>query len=389
VGKDGGSPQVGGAWKPSTEQEWLLQAALWQGADARDAWQKWIAHVNPEGLDGGSLRLLPLLYLNLRALSVHHPYVEHLRRVYQWHRRKSRVWLDVVPLALRVLAGAKIPTLLLKAGALIPLYYHDPAARPTKDIDVLVPTRRAQEALQALANTGWSPQERPLAEFDHTYLYRNCSHTLVNPQGIQLDLHLHVLMTETRLDGDQNFWAVSIPIVIEGVETRALYPADQLLHTILHGTEWNALPPIRWVADAYSILRYTEMDWERLVKQAIARELVLPTRTALTYLRDALRVTIPAFVLDALGQARVTQTDRLRYELLVHPHSQHDILDKLRYHLDQYTRLADIYTHSSWFEGFPLYLRDTWNLKKTSHVPLYMARYLLRRLNAQPPSHPT
>lgn len=57
----------GKCW-PTREQGLLLQATVWQGQKAIEAWEKWECSVDMDKLDPGSHRLLPQLYRNLRAL---------------------------------------------------------------------------------------------------------------------------------------------------------------------------------------------------------------------------------------------------------------------------------------------------------------------------------
>lgn len=364
----------GGGWKPSPQQELLLRAALWQGDAARAAWNEWIAQTDLRALDYGSHRLLPLLYLNLVALEVKHPAVQDIRAVYRHFWYRNQLILRRATTALRSLAEADIPTMVLKACALIPLYYHDPAARPMTDIDILVPTLRARQAVETLCTAGWQPSA--LTQMDNTYFQRTHAHTLHLTDHFQIDLHRHVLMFETRVDGDAEFWANSIPVRLKDVQTRALNPADQLLHICAHGAEWNNVPPVRWAADAYMLLRESEVDWAYLLKQVSANELGLLARNSLLYLSAALKANIPKPVLDELVEWRVSRQEHIRYELLTYPHSEHNTALKLWYHYEQFRRLDHVYKNENWFLRFPAFLRDTWGLSSTRAVPTYMMRYL-------------
>ena len=71
----------GGCW-PTWEQESLLKAALLQGEEAIKAWHKWKSRVDVDQLDPGSLRLLPLLYRNLRTHGVEDPLMNRFKGIY-------------------------------------------------------------------------------------------------------------------------------------------------------------------------------------------------------------------------------------------------------------------------------------------------------------------
>lgn len=376
-----------GSWKPSPLQELLLKAGLCDGADARDAWTAWLEQSGLNTLDPGSIRLLPLVYLNLLALQVRHPAMTELRGVYRHFWSRNHVTLLRASRLVQTLSKQGIPTMVLKACALIPLYYGDPGKRPMNDIDLVVPTRQSRQALKVLHGAGWRPKLRPVEEMKDEYLERVHAHTMTGNEFYDLDLHRHVFTFETRVDGDAVLWASAIPVKLYDVETRTLSPAHQLLHTCAHGVEWNPLPPVRWVADACTILKHAPVDWQLFLKHAAELELVLVTRNMLSYLVDAFRAPIPNDVLAQLHQLPISRHEQIKYELLVRPHSEHNTALKLWYHVGQYRRVTEAYRNENWFLRFPAFLRDTWALPNTRDVPKYMMRYtanwVARRMTPQ------
>ncbi len=234
--------------------------------------------------------------------------------------------------------------------------------------------------MEKVTEWGWHPVNPALPEMGETFLNRYHAHHLMNEQRDELDLHRHLLTMETELNGDDDFWAASIPFQLHGVETRALCPADQLLHTFLHGMPWSLVPPIRWVADAYMILEHAEVDWARLLQQAARREAVLLTRNAVAYLAEALRAPIPASVLESLNALPVTLLDRVQYELLVRPHNERKALLKVVYHYAQFQRIHHVYRGEGRLMQFPAFLRDTWKLKSNAEIPRYLVQFTWKRL---------
>lgn len=365
----------GGGWKPTPRQELLLRAALVQNEDAIAAWKEWSAESDNIPSDSGSVRMLPLVFQNLSALGEEGPAYKSLRDRYRATWAQNQLQMRRGAVALGALREAGIPTMLLKAFALIPLYYRDPGTRPTGDMDVMVPIERDLEALQVLERVGWSPANRALAEMSEPYRSRHYAHTLANINGLPVDLHRHLLYFETRPDGDKSFWEGSIPLLFEGIETRALQPADQLIHACAHGTPWNEMPPIRWVADAIVLLRSAEIDWARVVRQAQEHQVTLIMRNTLAYLRQAFDAPIPQETLSALQTLPVSRAEQVLYDIATRPPSEHNTILKLWFHYDQYRRLNKLYAGENRLMRFPAFLRDTWGLRETREVPGYMMRF--------------
>lgn len=373
-------PVSGGNWLPSPPQELLLRAALWDGDEARAAWHEWIGQVDIQYLDNGSYRLLPLLYLNLRALNIEHSQLERIHGVYRYHWYRNQLLMRRGALAVRALQAAQIPTMMLKASALIPLYYRNPGARPCDDIDILVPTREARRAMETLVAIGWSPWFGDLAGYTDQFVERHYAHTFRNGEEFHLDLHRHMMYFDTREYADEDFWAAAIPLDFEGNASHALCPADQLLHVCVHGTVWNPVSPIRWAADAFVVLRESKIDWERFVRQAAKRDLVLAARNEIGYLKTALRAPIPDEVIEALRKLPVSNFDRLQYRVNTLPFDERGAAEKLWYHYEHYRRFGNMYQNENVLLRFPAFLRDTWGLKTTREVPGHMARYALKKL---------
>jgi hypothetical protein len=376
--------RLDGVWRPTPEQEILLRAALLQDDRAIAAWEEWSGKVELRRLDGGSQRLLPLVYSNLIALGVPQVKLHRIRNNYLQSWARNQVLFRRGTRALQALHTAGIPTLLLKASALIPLYYKDVGARPTSDLDVLVPVSQGWQALKVLDSVGFRTVDRALGEMDESYVSRHYAHTLESADKTNLDLHRHVFFFETRKLGDAEFWNGSIPVVLDGVESRALNAADQLLHVCVHGIAWNPTPPIRWVADAVVTVRGDTVDWERLICQTMAHGQALAMRDTLEYLAQSFDVAVPTNILAKLQSHNASRFEQVHYEIVVRPRTEHNAALKLWYHYSQFRRLNELYEHESPLMRFPAYLRDTWMLPTTRDVPGYLVRFsgdwLSRRL---------
>ncbi len=314
---DGGVP-MSGCW-PTIRQELLLRASLLKGEHALVAWREWSAHADINTIDAGSYRLLPLLYRNLCEHGIDHPALPKLKGVYRQVWYKNQMLLHGTAEVLRLLHNAGIPTMVLKGTAAMALYYRDYGLRGMEDVDILIPVDKALEVLRLLPASGLIehfplPKTLPSRFFEvvHSQAYSDAlSH--------QFDVHWHVFPECGAPDTDDNLWQAAVPLVLNGVETRALNPADQLLHICTHGVRWNALPPLRWIADASVLLSTAPPDWARLVEQAQNRQLVLPMRKSLLYLRSLLKAPIPEHVLEILYSTPVSARECNEYNLRLRP----------------------------------------------------------------------
>ena len=152
------------------------------------------------------------------------------------------------------------------------------------DFDVLVPTRQSLEAITLLKSLGWTPKW----DLPEKYTSLRYSQPFRGSGDRELDFHWHILSRNPAADADDDFWEGAHAINIQGVPTLTLNPTDQLLHVCVHGAAWDEVPPLRWVADAMMILKVakSEIDWSRLLSQARKRQLVIPLRETIAYLRD-------------------------------------------------------------------------------------------------------
>jgi hypothetical protein len=301
---------------PTPSQELLLRAALLSGPAAWQAWTEWKSQHDliEVHLDHGSFRLLPLVYKSLAAHGTDEPLMPRLKGIYRywwcWNQRVLHRGATVI----ETLHRAGFRTVVLKGAAASVLFYQDTGVRPMADVDVLVPSRQALEAVECLERFGWRITSGRVAE---EIRYRH-STQMVNGEGQEFDLHWHALRECLRDDLDHGLWERSVPVQILHVQTRALGPTDALLHTIVHGMRWNEEPTIRWIPDAMAILRAAgeDIDWRLLRDEARERRVLLRLVRGLGYLRRALDAPIPEEACNCLLAARPSGVERLEYRYL-------------------------------------------------------------------------
>lgn len=371
----------GGCW-PTREQELLLRAALLEGKEAIDAWYEWKSSVDVDRLDPGSLRLLPLLYWNLRTHGVKDPLMNRFKGICRLTWYENQMLFYNMATLLRSFHNAGIKTMLLKGAALVLLHYRDHGLRPMNDFDVLVHTEQALAAVNLLSKLGWTPELRPLKAFTEAYFSLRHAHGFDGVAGRKFDLHWHVLLECCYANADDDFWDSAVAIQIHDVSTYALNPTDQLLHVCVHGAMWNPEPPLRWVADAMIIMKTSQsgIDWNRLIAQAQKRRLILPLKDALKYLRDVLHAPIPPAVLQSMQDMPVSEVERSEYKArtrsaeLVGP-----LLGLWLYYL-HYSRLVNDASLQHKLIGFPRFLQHIWAVDSLWQVPFHAVLKGIQRI---------
>jgi hypothetical protein len=259
---------------------------------------------------------------------------------------------------------AGISTLLLKGAALTLLHYQDFGLRPMQDLDILVPEKRALDAVALLEEQGWSRGTLAAVKLGNFFLSYRQSADFTRQAQERLDLHWHVLFQASHREADQLFWEASVPIEFERIATRALCPTDQLLHACVHGVAWNDIPPLRWVADACCVIESSVIDWQRLLRMAAKCQVVPPLRDAMRYLVNTVGAPIPQEVVQKLESMPVSPTEQLEYQFYLKQLGTPGMRQTVQALYPQYRRTMQ---GKSWFTrvvGIPLFLQHYWNLDR-------------------------
>lgn len=297
-----------GTFLPTLEQHHLLRASLLtDAARVRESFGVWKSRVDLDRIEHGSIRLIPLLYRNLKRCGIEDPMMPRLKGVYRQVWFRNQLILEHGVRALRAFAAEGISAIVLKGAALVATVYDDPALRPMEDFDVLVSREHFGRAVEVMLTSGWSfhpplSDPEPHFVFQHAIGFRHDG-------GGELDLHWSAMGLPIDREEMQSVWSSAHDLRIRDQESHSLEPADQLLQICTHATQWNPdIPPIRWAADAWLLLEPASFPWRTLVERARARGLSLIMRRTLEYLRDGLDVVVPDDVMATLArQTRVSE----------------------------------------------------------------------------------
>ncbi len=364
------------------EQQLLLQAALAEGERAAKAWDQWSSEFDIEQLGARSQRLLPLLYRNMQRHGVKHPSVRMARGVHRLNWYKNHMLFRKLVPILRSFQDNGIETMLLKGAALTLLFYRDHGARPMSDLDLLVPKVHVRPAISLLRELGWMPKQVALSRpFSDVFFSVRHAYAFNDANDGQIDLHWHVMKECCYPGADADFWQGSVPIVIEGVPTRALNPTDQLFHVCVDAVPGNSVQA-RYAADAMVILvrSHAEIDWSRLVSQAQARHLVLRVRRVFNYLRQEFDAPIPSPVVRELQESTVSELEWQETTAFGRPGEPAGPMVSLRRRYLGYMRWAigsGVPTHRT---GFPRFLQGALGASHLWLVPVAALPGGLRRL---------
>jgi hypothetical protein len=282
---------------------------------------------------------------------------------------------------LRLFHESGIKTMALKGAALNQLYYEDSGQRPMQDIDILVPTPDAVKAITLMRQSHWK-SKIPFPQLVKTYrlsFTHACS--FQNPEGREMDLHWHALYTSLDPLSDEDFWQSAVEMKICEVPALAMNPTDQLFHVCVHGSCWNYVPPIRWVADAAKILDKTpEIDWKRMLFLAEKHRLILPLRDTLNYLKEFLDAPVSSDLLQALNKYTISKAQQWEYAARNTPNDTRPPFLELWLQTSQYWRWRKGAGPLRFILDFPRFLQVAWGIDHLWQMPFIIISRGLSRI---------
>ncbi len=342
---------------PEPRQDLLLQAALARNQSAIACWENFLTEFDLDHLDEGEFRLLPLIWRNLSRHGYQGETLAQLKSAHRQSWHKNQMLTHRLCEVLSGLEQRGIPALLLKGLPLAHLYYEDLGLRPMRDLDMLVPEAELDRTIDHLTQTGWeqtSPEEirgslRRYRRFGIEVAFRNV-------HGEELDLHYHIAHWASSAEIDELLWRSAVPLVLQGIETRTLAPTHHLLHACVHGAAWNAVPPMRWVADAVMLARGGAIDWKWLDGFARRQQLVLPLLAAFTYLSERFEISVPSDLFDQWRSVEFSLSDLAEFDHQTRPAAPQSLPDVIRVAYRHHTRACAGRSRIYKWASFPIFV---------------------------------
>lgn len=305
-----------GGCLPTPDQFLFLKCCLSAPGRALPLWRQWREHHSLDEIDEALYRLLPLLYRSLHDSGYDGPEMPLLKGIYRRNWYCQQKLFHTLEPVLKKFNASGIPTLLLKGPALCRLFYPDPYTRYMSDTDLLVPEAHVDAAVELLQRMGWTTHV-PLPLTPH---YKKNFHAVlfVNADREELDLHWHLFHDCSAYEDAAPFWQRAVPLQVNAEPTLTLSPTDHMLHTCIHGYQWNPLHPLRWIIDACMIARHAgeRLDWNLMIEQAWTLRLTLRLRRALELLQAEGIVALPEGVFTVLRAVPIMDFERHEHAIL-------------------------------------------------------------------------
>ncbi len=345
----------------------LLGAALHQDGRAISNWQDWWAQAGSlDGLDVGEYRLIPLVYRNLKTLGYGEAAeMGRLHGIYRQTWLRNRIAEARLLEAVHALQSVGIESLALKGMAMVGIAYGESGVRPMNDIDLLVHGKDFRRAVAELNGRDWTfSQGRPGEELRFARLFHAVA--LSHPSGIELDLHRHILEESNWRGADDGVWERKQRLELAGRELWTMSPADHLVHLVVHGVRWDPVPPIRWIADAVTLIRTNEIKWDVVATEAERRGVSLAVGAALRFLCDEFAVAVPGEPLTEIEAVAPGRLERIDFRF---QQGGPGAVSQVSRYVTRYLRLTSKRSALERVLLFPLFLRAMWGLGSAWALP--------------------
>lgn len=254
-------------------------------------------------------RVGPLLHVRLAPIAATLPpdLAAALQAEYHQHALWSVVLAAATRQVLRTLAAIGIEPVVLKGMAFGEVHYHNPALRPTTDLDLLVSHADVGRVKAALLDLGF--QDQGLAAEEQPHLRGEVALRAPLLDGaLRFGVDVHWRLAQHPLVmfhlAAEDWLPRSVPAAIAGVPVRVLCPADALLHAAIH-LFWHHLGTwhLGWLSDVDLLLRNhgAAWDWTALAARAQALRCLLPLQASLRLAHTWFDTPLPDGALAALA----------------------------------------------------------------------------------------
>ena len=252
--------------------------------------------------------LHPMLGHNLQAAGAAKSVPEQVRAMLARARDAALVSdlqrRSVLRQVLAALGANAIDIVVLKGAALANTVYPHSYLRPMTDLDLWLPDRQLDDAVEILLKSGLAIVKGALPDgtlthaIDQRRLIDERSHVLVELHGA---VHSLDCLSSSRIE---RLRAASVPLAAHGIEMQILSPADAVLHTCLHLARINrfansqlSLLDLRLIVNRWG----SRIDWAQLAIDARREHVAVYLSLALAVAAEVWGCHIPAEYQKTVG----------------------------------------------------------------------------------------
>ena len=224
--------------------------------------------------------------------------------------------------------------------------------------------------MRTLRDHGWTPGREPA----ETVIRAHHSHDFHDDGPGEIDLHWFSLW---QSGDDGPLWHAAREAELAGALTRAPDPADLLLIVCVHGAPREPEPAFRWVADAATVIRGGEVDWDRLEAEARRRGLTVAVAATLSYLAREFALPIPGGTISRLAAAPASRWERASFRAQV---GRPGPVRTAVLVAERHQRLRRLGSLAPWHPGLMEFAGSVWGFERRRDL----FRHGLRRLANRP-----
>ncbi len=256
-------------------------------------------------------RMTPLLYWHLNTLCpevVPKATMSYLREHFNANARRNLLLTGELLEVLELFSAHGILAIPYKGPLLAASVYGNLALRQAGDLDIMVHKENVPKVGELLVSHGYQPDHQ-LAH-GQEILLPHSQYAFHRAAG-RISLEIHWQFAPKHFAFPLDFHKLSTrlePTSLGGCEIDALSPEDLLLILCVHGGKhvWEQL---RWICDIAELIRiHQEMDWERIVAQAMCLGCERMLFLGILLARNLLGAALPESVLKTIGTDLVVKS---------------------------------------------------------------------------------
>jgi hypothetical protein len=282
----------------------IEEGFLWGSLD----WDKMIAI-------GKHQNLLPLFYQILSR----HGFLEDLparereklEDDFLDHTALTLLYDDELRVILNSFQQKGVPCIILKGVSIALEFYNPRESRPYTDLDILIKESDFDKAKKILMELGFGISNPEGEEIRRKY-FNSVSFSKAEAHQIDLDLHWETFIiswNERAFLGSHKVWENIRWIEFSGLRLPVLQPYMLILYLALHFTFHHHFGKMLSLCDLDRVIKRwgKEIDWDKLIRQAIAAKIKKPTYYSLRLAHDLLKTEVPEEVFKALAQNKLEE----------------------------------------------------------------------------------